>query len=50
MEQKYNSNLSIKASFDGFSGISFTEITLVPKTQIHFSIQKWKPVLISGIY
>jgi hypothetical protein len=30
IEQKY-SNLSIKASFDGFSGISLTEITLVPK-------------------
>jgi hypothetical protein len=44
MEQKYNSNLSIKkASFDGFSGISLTEITLVPKNaDTLFRIQKMK--------
>lgn len=44
IEQKYNSNLSIKkASFDGFSGISLTEITLVPKNaDTLFNIQKIK--------
>jgi hypothetical protein len=44
MEQKYNSDLSIKkASFDGFSGISLTEITLVPKNaDTLFRIQKMK--------
>lgn len=44
IEQKYNSNLSIKkAAFDGFSGISLTEITLTPKNaDTLFSIQKMK--------
>ena len=44
IEQKYNSDLSIKkASFDGFSGISLTEITLVPKNaDTLFRIQKMK--------
>ncbi|WP_016990150.1 transglycosylase domain-containing protein [Flavobacterium sp. ACAM 123] len=44
IEQKYNSELSIKkASFDSFSGISLTEITLVPKNaDTLFRIQKMK--------
>ncbi|PKH66880.1 glycosyl transferase [Flavobacterium sp. ALD4] len=44
IEQKYNSDLSIKkASFDGFSGISLTEITFVPKNaDTLFKIQKMK--------
>jgi hypothetical protein len=44
IEQKYNSDLSIrKATFDGFSGILLTEITLVPKNaDTLFRIQKIK--------
>lgn len=44
IEQKYNSNLTIKnAAFEGFSGISLTEITLVPKdADTLFRIQKMK--------
>lgn len=44
IEQKYDSTLSIKkASFDGFSGISLTEITLTPKhADTLFRIQKMK--------
>lgn len=44
MEQQYNSNLSVKqASFDGFSGVNLTEITLVPKNaDTLFSIKKMK--------
>lgn len=44
MEQEYNSDLSVKkASFEGFSGVSLTEITLVPKNaDTLFSIKKMK--------
>ncbi|EIA09842.1 transglycosylase domain-containing protein [Flavobacterium frigoris] len=44
MEQEYNCDLSVKkASFEGFSGVSLTEITLVPKNaDTLFSIKKMK--------
>jgi hypothetical protein len=44
IEQKYNSSLTIKnADFEGFSGISLTEITLVPKdADTLFRVQKMK--------
>ncbi|NGY36601.1 glycosyl transferase [Flavobacterium sp. XN-5] len=44
IEQQYNSNLTIKnAGFEGFSGISLTEISLTPKdADTLFRIQKMK--------
>ncbi|TDE06691.1 transglycosylase domain-containing protein [Flavobacterium hiemivividum] len=44
IEQQYNSNLTVKnAGFEGFSGISLTEISLTPKdADTLFRIQKMK--------
>ncbi|WP_091428493.1 transglycosylase domain-containing protein [Flavobacterium degerlachei] len=44
MKQEYSSDLSVKkASFEGFSGVSLTEIILVPKNaDTLFSIKKMK--------
>jgi hypothetical protein len=44
MEQEYSSRLSVReASFDGLSGVTLTEITLVPKhADTLFSIKKMK--------